>query len=111
MKRYCLALDLKDDPEKIKKYQELHQKIWESVEQNIRQRGVLDMQIWQVENRLFMLMDTTDDYDEIRAEQIALSNPENLEWENLMLEFQQKLPSAKANEKWISMTKIFDLNQ
>lgn len=110
MKRYCLALDLIKDAEKIKQYQKFHQKIWPEISANIRQRSVLDMQIWQVENRLFMIMDTQDDYDPAVANEIALAEPKNVEWERLMSQFQQPLSSAAAGEKWIEMTKIFDLN-
>ena len=110
MKRYCLALDLVKDAEKIKQYQQFHQKIWPEIADNIKQRGVLDMQIWQVENRLFMIMDTKDDYDPAVANEIALSEPKNVEWEALMSQFQQPLPSATAGEKWIEMEKIFELN-
>jgi Uncharacterized conserved protein len=111
MKRYCLALDLINDAEKIMKYQQFHQRIWPEIAENIRQRGVLDMQIWQIENRLFMVMDTQDDYDPLKAEQIALDEPKNLEWEQLMWQFQQPLSSANQGEKWIEMQKIFDLKQ
>lgn len=110
MKRYCLALDLIKDEEKIKQYQHFHQKIWPEIASNIKQRGVLDMQIWQIENRLFMIMDTRDDYDPAVANEIALSEPKNVEWETLMSQFQQPFPSAAADEKWVEMTKIFDLN-
>ena len=110
MKRYCLALDLINDAEKIKQYQQYHKKIWPEITTNIQQRGVLDMQIWQVENRLFMIMETLDNYDPNVANQIALSEPKNMEWEQLMSQFQQQLPSAEPHEKWIEMTKIFDLN-
>lgn len=110
MKRYCLALDLIKDAEKIKQYQQFHQKIWTEIDVNIKQRGVLDMQIWQVENRLFMIMDTRDDYDPALASEIALSEPRNVEWETLMSQFQLPLSSATVDEKWIEMTKIFDLN-
>ncbi|ENX28866.1 MULTISPECIES: L-rhamnose mutarotase [Acinetobacter] len=111
MKRYCLALDLINDVGKIKKYQQFHKKIWPEIAANIQQRGVLDMQIWQVENRLFMIMDTQDDYDPAAAHEIALAEPKNVEWETLMSQFQQPLSSAAVGEKWIEMIKIFDLNQ
>lgn len=110
MKRFCLALDLIKDAEKIKKYQQFHQNIWPEIAANIRQRGVLKMEIWQVENRLFMIMDTQNDYDPAAANDIALAEPKNVEWETLMSQFQQPLSSAAADEKWIEMTKIFDLN-
>lgn len=111
MKRFCLALDLIDDDEKIKKYQQFHQKIWPEIAANIRQRGVVDMQIWQVENRLFMIMDTLDDYNEERAQQIASAEPKNMEWEELMWEFQKSLKTAQEGAKWIEMKQIFDLKK
>ncbi|WP_288454149.1 L-rhamnose mutarotase [uncultured Acinetobacter sp.] len=111
MKRYCLALDLVNDAEKIQQYQQYHQKVWPEITTNICNRGVLDMQIWQVENRLFMIMETTDDYDADLAQSVAVSEPKNLEWETLMSQYQQVLPSAKPGEKWIEMEKIFDLKQ
>lgn len=111
MKRFCLALDLIDDDEKIKQYQKFHQKIWPEIAANIRQRGVVDMQIWQVENRLFMIMDTQDDYNQEKAQQIALSEPKNIEWEALMWEFQQSLKTAQEGAKWIEMKQIFDLKK
>ena len=110
MKRYCLALDLINDVEKIKQYQHFHQNIWPEIATNIKQRGVLDMQIWQIGSRLFMIMDTRDDYDPAVANEIALSEPKNVEWETLMSQFQQSLPSSAADEKWVEMINIFDLN-
>ncbi|MHC5308070.1 L-rhamnose mutarotase [Bartonella sp. LJL80] len=111
MKRFCMALDLVDDPEMISQYQRYHQKIWPEVADNIRQRGVIDMQIWQVENRLFMVMDVVDTFNSQDAERIAERDETNRQWEALMSQFQKPLPSARAGEKWIDMVKIFDLSQ
>jgi L-rhamnose mutarotase len=36
MKRYCLALDLKDDPALIAEYEVYHRKIWPEIERSIK---------------------------------------------------------------------------
>ena len=109
MKRYCLALDLKDDPQLIAEYEAHHQIFRPAISKSIKDAGVLSMEIYRIENRLFMIMDTEDDFDFERKAQMDADNPEVQVWENLMWNYQQALPSAKPGEKWIVMSKIFDL--
>ena len=59
--RHCLALDLKDDPALIAQYEALHRQIWPQISQHLLAHGVLDMQIWRLGTRLFMVMDTAPD--------------------------------------------------
>ena len=40
MKRYCLALDLKDDPELIAQYEAHHREVWPAIIQSIRDAGI-----------------------------------------------------------------------
>ena len=51
--RYCLALDLKDDPDLIAEYERHHEQIWPDIEQSIYQSGITDMEIYRLGNRLF----------------------------------------------------------
>ncbi len=62
VERYCLALDLIDAADAIAEYTRLHQQIWPSIAEHLRNSGVLDMQIWRLGTRLFMVMDTSPDY-------------------------------------------------
>ena len=62
MNRQCLALDLKDDPALIAEYERLHQNIWPKISAHLRGHGVLDMQIWRLGTRLFMVMDTAPEF-------------------------------------------------
>ncbi|MNI96289.1 L-fucose mutarotase [compost metagenome] len=67
------------------------------------------MQIYRTGNRLFMIMETSIDFNiEEKAVQDA-ANPKVQEWEQLMWKFQQPLPWAKEGEKWVSMALIFQL--
>lgn len=109
MKRYCLALDLKDDPALIAEYEAHHHNVWPENIAGMRASGIEDMQLFRVGNRLFMIMETRDDFSfEAKAELDAV-NEKVQEWETLMSKYQQPLPWAKPGEKWMLMERIFKL--
>ena len=111
MKRYCLVLDLVDDPSLIAEYQHWHKSEngWPEVKKSIQDSGIVDMQIYQVGNRLFMIMETEDSFSFERKAQLDAANPKVQEWEHLMWKFQQPLPWAGKGEKWMLMDKIYQL--
>ncbi len=112
MKRYCLALDLIDDPALIAEYEHWHKKenTWPEITDSIKDAGITGMEIYRTGNRLFMIMDTTDSFDfDIKAE-MDIENPKVQEWEQLMWKFQQPLSWAEPGEKWVLMDKIFRLS-
>ena len=109
MQRYCLALDLKNDPALIEEYERHHLEVWPNILKNIKESGIEKMEIYRTGNRLFMIMEVTDLFSfEIKKEE-DLNNAEVQEWEALMWKFQQALPWAKKGEKWVLMEKIFYL--
>lgn len=111
MKRFCLACDLKDDPELIKEYISYHseEKAWPEIPKSIRDAGVMSMDIYITGNRLFMIMDTTDTFSFEVKSQMDENNPKVQEWEALMWKYQQELPWANKGEKWVRMEQIFSL--
>ena len=111
MKRFCLALDLKNDSSLIAEYEAFHEKIWPEIAVSIKNAGIVNMEIYRVENRLFMIMETTDDFSFDKKNEMDKENTTVQQWEELMWKFQQPLPSAKEGEKWILMQKIFELNK
>ena len=109
--RFCLALDLKDDPKLIEAYKAYHApgKAWPEITQSIQGAGIVDMEIFLTGNRLFMIMEVDETFD---ADQKAKADAENetvQKWEELMNTFQKALPWAKDGEKWVPMDKIFKL--
>lgn len=109
MKRYCLAVDLVDDPEMIAEYEAYHKQIRPEIEKSILDAGVTQMEIFRSGNRLFMIMETEDDFSfDVKAAMDA-SNPKVQEWEQLMWKYQQGIPTAKPGEKWVVMDQIFAL--
>lgn len=109
MKRYCLALDLKDDAQLIAEYEQLHREIWSEIKDAIIDSGIISMEIYRIGVRLFMIMETTDEFSFEEKSKEDAQNTKVQEWENLMWKYQQALPKAKEGEKWLLMNKIFDL--
>jgi len=109
MNRHCLALDLVDDEKLIKAYEDYHQEVWPEIIQSIKESGIIDMQIYRVGNRMFMIMETDDAFTFEKKAVIDAKYPENEKWEELMWKYQQALPVAKDGEKWMLMKKVFQL--
>jgi L-rhamnose mutarotase len=109
MKRYCLALDLVDDPILIAEYEAYHKNGWAEITASIKDSGIMDMEIYRIGNRLFMIMETKDDFSFEKKSLMDANNPKVQEWENLMWKYQQALPTAKDGEKWLMMDKIYGL--
>lgn len=108
-KKYVLTCDLKDDAELIKKYEEYHREVWPEIIKSILEVGILNMEIFRTGNRLVMIIDTQPDFSFEMKAKADKENPKVQEWENLMQQYQQAIPSAKNGEKWTPMDKIFDL--
>lgn len=107
--RYCFALDLKNDPALIAEYERYHQKIWPEIEVSIRESGITAMEIYRIESRLFMVMETDETFSFAQKSLADLANPIVQKWEELMWHYQQALPTAQPGEKWMLMERIFAL--
>lgn len=107
--KYCLALDLKNDPLLIAEYKAHHQDVWPEIIKSIKDSGVEVLDIYAVGNRIFMIIESNTDFSFEKKAALDASNPKVQEWENLMWKFQQALPFAKSGEKWMLMEKIFEL--
>lgn len=109
MKRFALALDLKNDEKLIAEYEAYHKKIWPEIADSIRSSGIASMEIYRLGTRLFMIMETADDFSFEKKSIADNSNEKVQEWENLMWKYQQPMLGAKPGEKWMLMDKIFEL--
>ena len=111
MKRYCLALDLVNDPALIAEYEHWHkaENGWPEIKKSILDAAINNMEIYRTGNRLFMIIETADDFDAVKKAAMDAANPKVQEWEQLMWKFQQPLAWAQEGEKWIVMDKIFQL--
>ena len=111
MKRYCMALDLVDDPSLIAEYENWHkaENGWPEIKKSILDTNITKMEIYRTGNRLFMIMEAEDSFSFETKNAMDAGNPKVQEWERLMWKFQQPLPWAKEGEKWVLMDKIFEL--
>ena len=110
-KRYCLTLDLQDDPQLIADYKRYHEKIWPEITRSIKDSGIEDLEIYQLGTRLFMVMEVGEQFSFEAKTKSDRENPKVQEWEELMWKFQKPLPSAKPGEKWLLMDRIFKLGK
>lgn len=109
MKRHTFALDLKEDPILIAEYEAYHQNIWPEIAKSIKEAGILNLEIYRVANRLFMIMEVDATFSFEAKAQADEANAKVVEWEALMWNYQQALPTAKPGQKWVLMDKIFQL--
>ena len=111
MKKYCLALDLKNDDVLIAEYKKHHEKIWPEIKDSLIDAGIENLEIYNVSNRLFMILEVNDSFSFEKKTAMDLESPKVQEWEDLMWKYQQKLPWAKEDEKWVLMDKIYQLKE
>ena len=107
--RYCLTLDLKDDPVLIAEYKKYHQNVWPEIKQSIKNAGIMEMEIYLIGNRMFMIIDGDERFSLEEKARMDLNNPKVKEWEKLMWEFQLATRWAGSGEKWTQMECIFKL--
>ena len=111
MKRFCLALDLREDTKLIAEYESYHKNVWPEIINSIKASGIQVLDIYRTGNRMFMIIEADDNFSFEEKSAMDATNPKVQEWENLMWKFQQALPWAKTGEKWILMDKIFSLQE
>ena len=111
VKRYCQTLDLRDNPELIAEYRRRHSQehIWKEIPEGIREVGILEMEIYLLGTRLFMIVETPLDFDWDSAMARLGTLPRQAEWEDYMAEFQLVKAGMSSAEKWQMMDRIFHL--
>jgi len=95
----------------IEQYITYHEQVWSEVLESIEISGILQMEIYHIGDRLFMIIEAKDDFSFEEKAQRDLTNAKVQEWEQLMDQYQSRIPFAKPNEKWVLMHKIFDLKK
>lgn len=109
MERHCLALDLKNDNSLIKEYDDYHKNVWPEVLASLKDSGITHMEIYRTGNRLFMVLEVDSTFSFSKKAQMDAKNIKVQEWEKLMWNYQEALPTAKPGEKWSLMEKVFQL--
>lgn len=111
VKRYCQTLSLRDNPELIAAYKKAHSKeeAWPEIRAGIREVGILEMEIYIIGSKLFMIVETPLDFDWNTAMEKLAKLPRQAEWEDYVAKFQQCAEGATSDEKWQMMERMFYL--
>lgn len=107
--RYCLTLDLKDDPQLIAEYRRYHEAVWPEVTDCLRETGIVDMELYLLGTRLIMVLEVDQKFSFENKARIERGNSKVQEWEKLMWKFQRAVPQANPGEKWALMERVFKL--
>ena len=107
-RRYCLALDLKDDPGLIEDYEAWHRKVWPEILESIAASGILTMEIYRLQNRLMMIMEVDERFSFEQKAAADAASPRVQAWEALMWRYQQAIPGGPPGAKWRLMDRIFE---
>ena len=107
--KYCLALDLKDDPELIAEYKAYHRQVWPAIIDSIKNSGITLLDIYCIGNRMCMIIEAEESFSFEKKSAMDAANETVQQWEALMWKFQQALPWAAPGQKWMLMEKIFEL--
>ena len=77
MQRFCLTLDLIDDAESIRVYEQHHSPgaAWPEVTQHDIDCGILNIEIFRTGNRMFMILETNDEFTFEKKVEMDASNP------------------------------------
>lgn len=108
-KRICLTLDLKDDPELIAEYKEYHsgEKYWKEIGEGIKKAGIPVMDIYVVDNRMFMICEIPIEQDFDEAWNLMGTFERQEDWGKLMSKFQQAIHGHKL--EWVKMEKVYEI--
>jgi L-rhamnose mutarotase len=112
IKRFCKTMSLKVDNNLIEEYKKAHAigAVWPEITKGMRDVGIVDMEIYILGNRLFMIMDTTVDFDHDQAMNELSRKPRQSEWEAHVSRFQNTTAEATADEKWQLMERIYKMD-
>lgn len=110
-KRYCQTMNLKQDSKLIEEYKNRHKKenIWKEIVEGIKSVGILEMEIYLIDNKLFMIVETPEDFNWDIAMAKLATLPRQQEWEDYMAIFQDTAQGISSAEKWQLMERIFNL--
>lgn len=110
-KRYCQILELLPDKESIEEYKKLHSKEYNrrEIREGIRSVGIIEMELYLVDNLVIMVVETPADFDWDSAMSKLAALPGQKEWEATVEVFQKCRPGLTSAEKWNMCERIFYL--
>jgi L-rhamnose mutarotase len=111
-KRYCKAVDLVADTILVEEFKQLlNQDLWQTIVQKWKQLGIVDVQIFQFESHLLMIIETKLDFDLQTIESKISDIPEMRTWNDLSTKYLKPLPQANPGYFWMLIDRVYKLDQ
>lgn len=110
MKTFAMTIDLKDDPENIKKYLEYHKNVWPEVRRAVKNVGMKNVRIFRLGTRMVQIFEAPDDFNPVTDVLKYAEDPIVKKWDDMMNEFQSPLANRQAGEWWAQMELVYDSN-
>ncbi|MEI9905595.1 MAG: L-rhamnose mutarotase [Asticcacaulis sp.] len=113
MAKHYYALDLKDDAALIERYKAWHAPgaVPAAINASMRDHGIAELEIFLAGNRMVMVLTEGPGFDAAAKAAFDAQSSDVQAWEKLMWDFQQALPFAKSDEKWVAMDRIYALSE
>lgn len=108
-KRFCQFLFLNPDTLNEYKYWHNSQHIWKEIPEGIRKAGILDMEIYIIDNMAFMIIETPEYFDWDKSFGYLATLDRQAEWEAFVAPFQMVKKDQRSEEKWQLMERIFSM--
>lgn len=112
VKRYCWMADLQEDEDLIEEYkQELRSEQWKRVCEIMKERGVLDYEIYQFQNRLLMIVETELDFNVVEFGREIGEMDEVRWWAGRMDRYFQTIEGFEDSGWWVFLDRVYKLEQ
>jgi L-rhamnose mutarotase len=111
-KRYCKAVDLVPDTNLVVEFKQLlKHDVWQAIVHKWKEFGVIDVQIYQFDSHLLMIIDTKPEFDLQEMESKMSDLPEIKTWVDLSKKYFKPLPQAMPGDLWVLIDRVYKLNQ
>ena len=112
IKRYCWMGDLQEDEDLIEEYkEEMESELWKRVCEIMKERGVLDYEIYQFQNRLLMIVETELDFNVVEFGREIGEMDEVRQWAGRMDRYFQTIEGYEDSGWWVFLDRIYKLEQ
>ena len=108
-KRYCQYMELNSETLEEYKYWHDNQNIWKEIPEGIKKAGILNMEIYLIDDKAFMIVETPVDFNWDEAFGRLATFERQAEWEDFVGKFQITGEGKRSEEKWQLMERIFSL--
>lgn len=108
-KDVVMVVNIVDDTTMIQQYIDYHNHIWPEVTDEFRQAGFEKIKMYRYGRTVVIIITMPDDPNTAHDNKAERkSNPKVEEWNKLMATFQESIPGAPKDVKWVKMQQFFE---